>query len=59
MQKQIREVEQGHKALFKCVFVVAVGQFVDARVVDGSISRYEGISLIVRSGQQLEQLYCQ
>lgn len=45
VQKQIRVLERGHKDLFSAIFV------------EKTLSRYEGITLIIRSGQELQALY--
>jgi hypothetical protein len=47
LQQQIRDLERAHKELFNAVFV------------SKAISRYDGIALIVKNGQQLQELYRQ
>lgn len=47
VQEQIRVLECAHKDLFSAIFV------------EKTLSRYEGIALIVRNGQELQSLYRQ
>jgi hypothetical protein len=47
VQAHIRDLECLHKALFRTTFV------------EKTVSTYEGITLMVKNGQQLQQLYRQ
>lgn len=47
VQIQIRDQERYHKKLFTAIFE------------ENTLSRYEGISMLIKSGQQLEKLYRQ